>query len=125
MFKALFFLKRRPGMSVPEFIDYYENVHSKFIKYAPGVRRYFRRYVTPVYLAPLMSAPELAGKDTDFDVLMELWFDDRAAFDAAFANLYSPEVGPMLRADEEKLFDLSKILIMSVEEHETKLGSAV
>jgi len=124
MFKALCLMKRRPGMSMPEFIDYYENVHTKFIRYAVGIRRYMRRYVIPVMIPPAVMLPpdNMEGQELDFDAVMEMWFDDRAAFDAAAANLYSPEIGPLVRADEEKLFDRSKIRVVTVEEYETDLS---
>ncbi len=124
MFKALCLLKRRPGMSMPEFINYYENVHTKFIRHAVGIRRYMRRYVTPVMIPPeVMVPPDMEGQELDIDVVMEMWFDDSAAFEAAAASLYSPEIGPLLRADEEKLFDRSKFRVVTVvEEYETDLS---
>ena len=40
VYKVLLFLKRRPGMSVEAFRDYYENVHSKIgEKYSQGLLR--------------------------------------------------------------------------------------
>ena len=47
-YKLLLFLKRNPGMSVAEFRDYCENVHSKMgEKFSEGIARYMRRYVQP------------------------------------------------------------------------------
>ena len=47
VYKILYFMKRRPGMSVADFRDYYENHHSKFVqKYITSdVKRYVRRYI--------------------------------------------------------------------------------
>ncbi|MFB3813337.1 MAG: EthD domain-containing protein [Terriglobales bacterium] len=118
MFKTLWLLKRKEGMSKADFIDYYENKHSKLVKYAIGARHYVRRYVTPLY-----SAPECADEDLGFDVVMELWFDDRAAFEAAMVNLSRPEIAAEIKADEEKLFDRSRIRAVYVEEHETPLAA--
>src|SRR3546814_11010515 len=77
LFKILIFLKRRSGMSSIAFRDYYEGVHSKFgEKYADGLHRYLRRYVEPLADALLSHSEAL-----DFDVIIELWFTERAAFD--------------------------------------------
>jgi hypothetical protein len=41
-------MKRKPGMTMAEFIDYYENHHAKLGEtLMPLARRYVRRYVTP------------------------------------------------------------------------------
>ena len=46
MFKTVCLLKRRPGMSLEEFKDYYENYHSKIgEKVLPDGVHYVRRYV--------------------------------------------------------------------------------
>jgi EthD domain len=43
VYKVLLFLKRRPGMSVEAFRDYYENTHSKLgEKYSRRLLRYIR-----------------------------------------------------------------------------------
>ncbi len=77
IYKVLIFLKRRPGMTVEAFRTYYEEVHATLCaKYATGTRRYLRRYVEPLP-QPLTGASE----EMDFDVITELWFDDRAIFD--------------------------------------------
>jgi hypothetical protein len=77
MIKYMFALKRKPGMSLEEFKDYYENHHaplalggSKFVKYR-------RSYVIPgAYTSPHVDhkIPE-----PDFDVISEIWFEDEAA----------------------------------------------
>jgi uncharacterized protein (TIGR02118 family) len=115
MFKVLILLKRRPGMSVEEFRDYYEGVHSKLgEKHASGMRRYIRRYVQPV------SSP-FAGQSSelDFDVVTELWYDDRAAFERAMQRSSGSDVAAEIAADEERLFDRSKTRFATVVELES------
>jgi hypothetical protein len=47
-YKILLFMKRRPGMSVEDFREYYETKHVPLAeKYSSGISRYVRRYVDP------------------------------------------------------------------------------
>ena len=47
-YKILLFMKRRPGMTFEAFQDYYENQHAPLcVKYASGISRYVRRFLTP------------------------------------------------------------------------------
>ncbi|HTZ71845.1 MAG TPA: EthD domain-containing protein [Acetobacteraceae bacterium] len=117
IYKVLIFLKRRNGMSIDEFRDYYENNHSKLCeKYAAGALRYFRRYVAPVANLETGESGEL-----DFDVITELWFDNRTVFEKVL------EIGSMVRlpaevlADEMRLFDRTKTRYASVVEWESDL----
>jgi EthD domain len=48
-YKILLFMKRRAGMSVEDFRDYYENHHVPLVtKGAPSLGRYVRRYIEPL-----------------------------------------------------------------------------
>jgi EthD domain len=114
--KVLIFLKRRPGMSQEAFRDYYENVHSKLgEKYSAGVRRYVRRYVQPL--------PRESGinDEMDFDVITELWFDDRALCDKVAEFASRGQLPADVLADEERVFDRSKTRYATVVELESKL----
>lgn len=118
MFKQITLLKRRPGMSMAEFMDYYERHHSRIgVKYLKGAAvRYVRRYLFPV-------TDPLSGEDNEpeHDVIMEIWFPDKAAYDATLARLTRPEVAAEIIADEERLFDRSKHRYFFVEERESAL----
>jgi hypothetical protein len=119
LFKILIFLKRRPGMSTAAFRDYYERVHSKFgEKYSKGVLRYMRRYVEP--LAELGDQ----AAALDFDVITELWFDDRTVFEQVAKYAARGILPPDVIADEEHLFDRPKNRYITVVEHESTLPAA-
>src|SRR5437868_7581163 len=53
MFKQICFFRKRPDMTMEEFMDYYENRHSQLSKRMgrapsiPNAVRYVRRYLTP------------------------------------------------------------------------------
>lgn len=120
MIKMVTLLKRRPGMSMDEFIDYYESTHrligESVIK--PHAVYYARRYLDPI---PNVLTGE--SEEPDHDVLMEIWFPDQAAFDAAMAAITDPEHRKIIEADEVKLFDRPKMRSFIVREFESDLNT--
>lgn len=107
VYKVLLFLKRRPGMSVEAFRDYYENTHAKLgEKYARGLLRYVRRYLDPV-----------GGEELPFDVITELWLNDRATAEAIAQRTAENQPPPEVLEDEKLLFDRSKLRVATVVEH--------
>ncbi|MGE3301704.1 MAG: EthD domain-containing protein [Hyphomonadaceae bacterium] len=116
MYKVVHFFKRRDGLTMEDFVAYYEKAHTKFVKHIPGVRRYARRYLT--------RNLRRSGAGVDFDVMTELWYDDRAAYEAALAALRAPHMAETVAAiiaDEEKLFDRAASRMYAFEEFETDL----
>jgi hypothetical protein len=107
-------LKRRAGMSKAEFIAYYETHHRRIgEKVLTGyATRYVRRFLHPS-----------DGEDCheDVDVVMEIDFPDPATRDACFAAMDDPAIMAEIIADEERLFDRSRIRTFSVEEHASVL----
>ncbi len=103
--KVVIFLKRKPGLSIAAFRDYYENVHSRLAaKYSsPSIVKYMRRYVEPVPNLETGEAGEL-----DFDVITEMWIDNpahaRGLLDIATRMGFPADI----LADEENVFDRSK-----------------
>jgi hypothetical protein len=118
MFKTITLLKRRDGLSLDEFIAYYEDHHRRIgEKYLRGgAVRYVRRFLRPL---------DDIGDPTDYDVVTEIWFPDRASFEATLSALKRPQAAAEIAADEERLFDRSKIRMFKVEEHESAMDSAV
>lgn len=121
MVKVVCFFKRRESMSRTEFISYYENQHSKLAaKYLSdvGAQHYVRRYLEPF-------ANWVTGNITDsgFDVVMEIWFKDQESFNAVYASPVDPAVVAEFIADEERLFDRSKMCFAVVDEHVSTLRS--
>jgi hypothetical protein len=115
VYKILYFMKRRPGMSVADFRDYYENHHSKFVqKYmTPAVKRYVRRYIDAQPNPETGDSSELA-----YDVITELWFEDEAIFRTMVKYLSTSIMPDDVIADEKNLFDRPKIRIATVTESE-------
>ena len=118
MLKVIGFLKRKPGMTVEDFRDYYESHHrvigEKYLR--DHAVKYMRRYLTPF-------ADPLSGNQAEqpCDVVMEIWYRDRAAYDAAMANFVRPDVAAEIAEDEEKLFDRKYNRFFFVDECESVL----
>ncbi len=116
--KILLFLKRRPGMSMGEFRDYYENHHVPLcMKYAGGVSRYLRRYLDPM---PDAATGQLA--ELPFDVITELWFEDEAVYRATVKYMSGSVMPDEVIADEARLFDRAKSRFTTAEEVVTRPG---
>ena len=120
MIKMIGLLKRRPGMSPQAFRDYYEATHRRIgEKYLNGFAcRYLRRYLTP-FANPLTGEAE----EGEFDVVLEIWYPDQAALDAANAQFAVAEIAREIAEDEERLFDRSRMRFFFVDECESALDA--
>ncbi len=120
MFKTIGLLKRKQGMSTDEFRSYYEEKHRVIgEKYLKGrAEKYMRRFLTP-YPNPLTGETV----EPEYDVVLEIWYSDKAAFKETGAVLASGEAAKEIAEDEEKLFDRSKNRFFFVEEVESDLNS--
>ena len=116
-YKILLFMKRRPGMSVEAFQEYYENRHVPLaMKYTSGVSRYVRRYLTPYPNPEFGETGELA-----YDVITELWFEDVAVFRGTVDYLSTSVMPDEIVADEANLFDRPKTRMATVVERESEM----
>lgn len=117
MIKMIFMLKRRPGMSVAEFRDYYERNHARLgEKHVPNAARYVRRFLDPV-------ATPFNPVDADYDCVTELWFDTQEEVDIAMKRLSDPAVFAEIAADEENIFDRPRTRVYTVTERESDLAA--
>jgi hypothetical protein len=113
MFRVFGFLTKRDGLGMQEFIDYYENKHVPLIcSLAPLPIIYKRRY-----LGERLTADD---GEIDFDVMTELVFADRQAFEAWMAELAKPGVGVRVVADEEKFLNRARTRAYAIEELSTR-----
>lgn len=118
MYKLVGLLKRRPGMTRQDFIRYYETTHRRIgEKYLAGhAVRYMRRF-----LDPLPNPLDGTTSEPEFDVILEIWFSDRARCEATMAMMTAPEIAAEISADEEQLFDRPRNRFFTVEEHVSEL----
>ncbi len=90
MIKVTALLTRRPEISHEEFERHWIEVHAPLVNALPGVRRYVQGHI----IAEL-NAPQTSSTDVTLDGIAELWFDDRAAMEEAYAT----PAGDRLAAD--------------------------
>ncbi|KAJ7891625.1 hypothetical protein B0H14DRAFT_2560682 [Mycena olivaceomarginata] len=119
-FKILIHIWRKPGTTMTEFIDYYENnlwLASTFPQ--SHVRHYVER--------SSLSGHGIAGgpsnvatpavviggeqKDVDHDVISEHTFEDEAAWNAYLGVIAAPEAAAKLAESEAKFVDIGKTII--------------
>ncbi len=94
MIKRFVILRRKPGMSVPEFRNYWENIHGPLIAKIPGLKKYIQYHVRS----------ELLDSESDtIDGLAELWFESEEAQKKAYET---PEYHAVVK-DEPNLFEMN------------------
>ena len=114
--KILLLMKRKSGISMAEFRDYYENHHVPLaMKHGGGVKlsRYVRRY-----LEPQRHAESGTNEELPYDVITELWFDDEAMWRGTVAYLSETVMPAAVVEDEKNLFDRATMRIATVVECE-------
>ena len=107
MIKVVSVMKRRSGMSVEAFQDYWSNQHSGLVAQLPSLKRY------------VQSHTRLSGyknREPAVDGISELWFDDTDALSALQA---SPLLG-VVAEDEKEFIDTGSQIQLLVEEHVIK-----
>lgn len=72
------------------------------MRLAPGPTLYKRRYFTRG------TEMEADNGSVDFDVVTEVGFPDRTAFDAWMAEVFKPGVAERVAEDEERFLDRSR-----------------
>lgn len=122
MIKAVCLMRRRAGMSADEFRDYYESHHAKIGEAVfPGrAHKYVRRY-----LKPFASEADFghSAAPLQFDVIMEVWYNDDAKMAESFEILASERARAFAQADEVKLFDPDGVFVYFVDERESDLSA--
>ena len=118
MIKLTGFIKRRQGMSKEDFRHHYENIHRVIgEKYLKGhATRYLRRYLSA-------AADPLTGQavQAEYDVLLEIWYPNRQAMEAATARMSEPGPAKEIQDDIVKFFDLSSIRYYFLDDCESQL----
>ncbi len=116
--KILLFMKRKPGISMAEFQDYYENHHAPLaMKYSAGISRYVRRYLTP-----MPHAESGTNEELPYDVVSELWIEDKAFFDQTVEYLSTSVMSDEIVADELNLFHRPTMRMATVTECEWEMS---
>jgi uncharacterized protein (TIGR02118 family) len=102
MLKFMVVICKLPGMSAGEFEKYLKDVHGPLAKKLPGLRKYVQNFPR-----------EDSGRERPaWDAIVELYFDDRASMEAAWAS----SAGADSDADLPMFVDLARTTWSVVEE---------
>ncbi len=93
MIKTIGLLARKPDWTHAQFMKHWMETHAPLAHAVPGLRRYVQNHI-----ADERTRSDIAALALDIDGIAELWFDDRAALEAAAR---SPEM-QALHADGAK-----------------------
>ncbi len=109
MVKAIYFLKRKDGLSVKEFGNYWRTQHAQLVRRIPELRRYVQCHtIRSVYRT----------REPLYDGVAELWYDDVETMRRIAER---PESRAAL-ADNQAFVDLSKMSFIVTEERIQKDG---
>ncbi len=101
MLKCIVVCYRRPDWDRAQLRRYFEAVHGPLAAAIPGLRRYVQNFVEPD-----------ERRDPPWDAVVEMWFDDRPAMEAAWRS----EAGARAAADNANCLDLARTRWSVVEE---------
>lgn len=111
--KVMVLLKRKPGMSMEEFIDYYENHHVPLIlRILPFQIDYRRNYVRQDGALASMDA-----QPADYDVVAEARFATQEIFERFCVEGAKPEIREQVIADEMNFVDRDNLRFFIVDEY--------
>jgi len=114
MFTMLSYLVKRDGMTVEDFVEYYENCHVPLIlSLGPHPLVYKRRYLRRG------DAANVAEETIEFDVVTEIAFADRAAFESWSTAVGTGVDGDRVAADEALFLDRSRTRATVIDDHVT------
>ena len=111
MVKIIVVLKRKSGMTMEEFSQYWYEEHGPLaLRIMPEVKKYIQNHTVRL----------TDGEEPQFDGIAELWFDDPESCHR-FLDWYLRDRGKVLRNDEEKFMDRRKMFGLIVDERVIKL----
>jgi hypothetical protein len=124
MFKVIFFLWRRADFTREMFVDYYERTHN-FLGtrlVPPRPTDYRRTYPgwSPEFLASGRTA--VFGLPP-FDVMTELWHEDRSGFEGQLQTVTRSPTKELMAEDEGKFMNRDQQILLIAEEHGRPAGA--
>ncbi len=116
--KVAAFMKRLPNITHEQFKEHYEKVHSLIGEKYLGKHaiKYTRKYLTP-FPDPVTGHEQPRA----FDAVTEIWYPDKAAYDAANVQFSDPAVFKEIMDDVQAFLDLANSPHFIVDMCESKL----
>jgi uncharacterized protein (TIGR02118 family) len=109
MLKLNILAVRRSGMTRQEFVEYCRDKHAPFFVDQPIVKKTVRRYIQS---HPVVDLPP-GVPEAPYDGIVQLWFENMAGF---LEYIQSPNYQNVIKLDEERFVDHSKIKLLFSEE---------
>jgi uncharacterized protein (TIGR02118 family) len=78
MIKTIGLLARKPDWTHAQFMKHWIEIHAPLAHAVPGLRRYVQNHILDE-----RTRSDIAALELEIDGVAELWFDDRAALEAA------------------------------------------
>jgi uncharacterized protein (TIGR02118 family) len=110
MVKTLTFLRRKPGLTVEAFQQYWLTRHPAVVTKLPGIRRYVQSHTLPAMYRKGEPA---------WDGIAEVWADDTDALRAMTRS----EAHAGVKADEAQFIDGAAMGVIITEEHVVVAGA--
>ena len=108
MLKLTFCLRRKPGLSLAEFQDYWLNKHGPLVRRlqpALGMARYVQVHRRDDELG--LGMAKVRGAPEPYDGVAELWWESEETFRASGRTAEGREAGRLLLEDEARFIDLA------------------
>jgi len=121
--KLTFCLRRKPGLSLAEFQDYWLNKHGPLVRRlqpALGMARYVQVHRRDDELG--LGLAKVRGAPEPYDGVAELWWESEEAFKASGRTPEGREAGRLLLEDEAKFIDLTRSPLWLNREHVVYAG---
>lgn len=122
MYKIMWMLKRKPGITHEQFREHYENSHAVL------GQKYFGHLILSYkrnYDAAKQAGQEnafLASRQSDYDCVTEWVLADEAAFEECMGLMSDPAVGKMFLDDEEHFLDSTATRLVRCSTSDTGSG---
>jgi hypothetical protein len=127
MFKVIWLLKRKPGITLDQFRDHYESSHAVLGQTHLGhlMLSYTRNYNVGVPLPenPDAIARAISSKQSDYDCVTEWVLRDEQALREVFELLFDPVVGKLFHDDEEHFLDRDSVRLIVCDVRDARPGS--
>lgn len=110
MINVISFVRRKPGMTLDAFTEYWRTIHADAVRRVPEIRRYVQ--------SQTIAAGYAKGEPL-CDGIAEIWYDDPAAMHRAAG---SPAAAAAL-ADDDNFLDMSRFATIVTDEVVQKNGA--
>jgi hypothetical protein len=123
MYKVLWFLKRKPGITHEQFRDHYESSHAVLAQKYLGhlFLGYRRNYPTEVWGGGAIAdgGAGFGRREWSHDCVAEWILPDESSFEQVMALFSDPVIGRIFYEDEEHFLDRDSILLLKCDSRDT------